>query len=67
MSEQSISARTSVSLTVWIDLFITLVTSEASGHWTLLIVTLIDLRVGITKLDCDIPFQLVLETNCLYT
>ena len=67
MSEQSISACTSFSLARWVDLLLALVALEATGARAVFVVTLVDLGVGVTKLDCNVPLKLILEPNSLYS
>lgn len=67
MSEQTVCAAASFSLTRRVNLLVALVTPVAGRPWALLVITFVDLGIGITKLDGDIPNQLVLETNGLHT
>lgn len=65
MSEQTVFARASFSLAWWVNLLLTLVTAVASRTWALLVITLVDLCVGVTQLDGNVSLQLVLETDSL--
>ena len=66
MSQQPVPATTPISLTWRVDFLFTLETLKARWSRALSIVALVDLGVGITQLDGDIPLQLVLETNRLH-
>lgn len=65
MSQQSICATASLALAWRVDLFVALVTPEAARSWALLVVALVNLCVGITKLDGNVSYQLVLESDSL--
>lgn len=67
MSEQPVGATAALTLTWRVDLLLTLVAPVASGTRALLIVTLVDFRVGITQLDGDVALELVLEADSLDT
>lgn len=54
-------------LTFRIYLLLALVTSVAGRPWAFGILALVQLRIRITKLDGDIPFQLILETDGLHS
>ena len=66
MSKQPIVAFATLSLAWWINLFLAFVTPVASWPGAL-IVALIDLSIGIAKLDSDIPLQLVLKSYSLHS
>jgi len=66
MSQQPVAASAALSLTWRVDLLLTLETLEACRARALGTVALVDLGVGITQLDGDIPLQLVLETDGLH-
>lgn len=66
MTQQAVCTATSLPLARRINLLLTLVTPVAGGPWALLVITLVDLGVGVTKLDGNIPDQLVLESDSLH-
>lgn len=65
VSQQPVSALTSIPFARRVDLLVALVTSEAAGPWARLVVALVDLGVCVTKLDGDVANQLVLESDSL--
>lgn len=67
MSQQSVGSGAPISLTWRINLLLTLVASIARWSGAGLVVALVDLGVGITKLDSNIADQLVLEADSLDT
>ena len=66
MSQQSVAATAAIPLTRRVDFLLTLKALKACRPRALGVVALVDLCVGITQLDGDIPLQLVLETNRLH-
>lgn len=62
---QLVPALTTLALASRINLLITAVTLIACRAGTSRVVTLVDLGVGITKLDGDVSFQFVLESHSL--
>lgn len=65
MAQQTICSTTPIAFTGRVDLFFALEGLVAGGAWTLGVVAFVDFGVGVTKLDGDIPFQLVLESDGL--
>lgn len=55
------------TLTLWVRLHVTPVTLVIAGTRTRLVVALVDLGIGVTELDRDIPLELVLETDRLHS
>lgn len=66
MSQQSVTTCASFSLTWRVDLLLTLVTLEARRARAPRVVALVDLRVGITKLDGNVTLQLIFEPDSLH-
>lgn len=66
MAQKPIGTLTPVTLARGIDLLLTLVTAEACRSRALRVVALVDLGVGVTKLDCDVSDKLVLESDGLH-
>lgn len=66
MAQQPVGSSTSLPLARRINLLVTLVAPVARRPGTSLVVALVNLRIGITKLDGNVPDQLVLETNGLH-
>ena len=54
-------------LTLRVRLHVTLVTLVVSRSRAFFVVALVDLGVGVTKLDGNVSLELVLESNCLHT
>lgn len=63
---QPVFASTAFTLARWINLLLALVRPVACRARALWVVALVDLCVRVTKLDGDVPLQLVLETDCLH-
>lgn len=62
---QTVPALATLALTRRINLLITAVTLVACRTRASVVVTLVDLGVGVTKLDGDVSLQLVLESHSL--
>lgn len=67
MSEQPVSTLTSIPFAGRVNLLVAAVTPKAAGSWARGVVALVDLGVGVTKLDGDVADQLVLESDSLDT
>ena len=67
MTQQSVGATTTVALARRVNFLLTLVTPVATGSRARLVVAFVDLRIGVTELDGDVPDQLVLEPDRLNT
>ena len=67
MSDQSVCSLATLALARRVDLLLTLVTPVACRARALGVVALVDLCVCVTKLDRNVPLQLVLETDGLHT
>jgi len=67
MAQQAVCTRTSLALARRINLLVALVAPIACWPRTLGVVALVDLGVGITKLDGNVANQLVLESDSLHT
>lgn len=65
MAQQPVGSSATFPLTRRINLFFTLVTPEAAWPRAFFIIALVDLGIGITQLDGNVPNQLVLETDSL--
>jgi hypothetical protein len=65
VAKKSIAALTALALTGGIDLLRTAVTLVACRPRAGGVVTLVDLRVGVTELDSNVALQLVLEAHSL--
>jgi hypothetical protein len=63
--DQSVCSSTSFTLARWVHLLLALVTPVAGWARAFGIITLINLCVCVSKLDCNVAFQLVLEPDCL--
>lgn len=66
MSQQPVPTSAPISLTRRVDLLLALEALEAGRPRALGVVALVDLGVGITQLNGNIPLQLVLETDRLH-
>jgi hypothetical protein len=64
---QPVFTSTAFTLARWINLLLALVRPVACWARALGVVALVDFRVGVSKLDGDIPLEFVLETDGLYT
>ena len=67
MSLQSVCAGAPIAFAGWVDLLVTLERLVACRPRALWVVALVNLCIGITKLDGDVPLQLILEANGLDT
>lgn len=65
MSQKLVVSATSLTLAKRVNLLVTLIASVVSGSGTCGVVALVDLRVGVSKLDGNVSLQLVLETDSL--
>ena len=64
--QQTVTAFTSFALARRVNLLLTLETLVACRPRASGAVTLVDLRVGVTKLDGNVTLEFVLETNGLH-
>lgn len=67
MSQKFISPFTAIPLALRVNLLITAVGSEASRSGASRVVTLVNLGVGVTELDRNVPLQFVLEPHSLHS
>lgn len=65
VAKESVGTAAAIALASRVDLLVTLVASEAGRAGALLIVALVNLCVGVTKLDGNVADKLVLETDGL--
>jgi len=64
--QQAVTAFTSFALARRINLLLTLETLVACGPRAGFVVTLVNLRIGVTKLNGNVTLELVLETDGLH-
>lgn len=67
VSEETVCTSAAVALAWWVDLLLTLVAAITGGTGAFIVVTLVDLGVGVTQLDGDVALEFVLETDSLDT
>ena len=65
MTQQPVCALATLALARGVDLLLTLVAAIACRPGARFVVALVDLCVGISKLDCDVADQLILESDGL--